>query len=121
MIKNRDQINEAGTAFYWRRNPNADAVIAESTRPDIVIGYREGYEQALRDIKAALEPQESPISPTKNKSVWQTIKERELKSDPLLEAFLADDIVREKTPEEVAYERGWMNGYDEGLYDGMYK
>ena len=123
MIKNRDQIDEAGRAFYWRRKPNANIVIAESTRPDIVIGYREGYEQALRDIKAALEPQESPISPTKNKSVWQTIKERELGSDPLLEAFLADDIVREeeKSPETVAYEQGWMDGYDEGLYDGMYK
>lgn len=81
MIKNRDQIDEAGRVFYWRRRPHADLLIAESTRPDMAIGYREGYEQALRDVKAALEPQESPNSPFKDKSVWQSIKERELNKE----------------------------------------
>ena len=27
----------------------------------------------------------------------------------------------EETPEEKAYREGWMDGYDEGLYDGQYK
>ena len=27
----------------------------------------------------------------------------------------------EKTPETVAYETGWRDGYDEGLYDNHYK
>ena len=27
----------------------------------------------------------------------------------------------EKTPDIIAYETGWKDGYDEGLYDGMYK
>ena len=27
----------------------------------------------------------------------------------------------EKSPETLAYEQGWMDGYDEGLYDGQYK
>ena len=76
MIKNRDEIDEAGRAFYWRRNPHESPMIAESTRPDILIGYREGYEQALRDMKDALSPQ-TPRHPFKEKSVWQTIKERE--------------------------------------------
>ena len=27
----------------------------------------------------------------------------------------------DKSPETIAYETGWKDGYDEGLYDGMYK
>jgi len=77
MIKNRDQIDEAGREFYWKRNPHERAIVAESTRPDMLIGYREGYEQALRDVKEALQPKEPVSSPMKNKSAWQTIKERE--------------------------------------------
>ena len=35
---------------------------------------------------------------------------------------LMDTLHRiDETPEERAYRRGWMNGYDEGLYDGEYK
>ena len=78
MIKNRDEIDDAARAFYWRRNPNEAPIIAESTRPDIIIGYREGYEQALRDVKEALTPQ-TPRHPFKAKSVWENIKKRENK------------------------------------------
>ena len=77
MVKNRDQIDQAGREFYWRRNPNERQMIAESTRPDILIGYREGYEQALRDVKAALEPQESLSAPFKDHRYWSRLKERE--------------------------------------------
>ena len=35
---------------------------------------------------------------------------------------LMDTLHRiDETPEERAYRRGWMNGYDEGLYDKEYK
>jgi hypothetical protein len=27
----------------------------------------------------------------------------------------------EETDEEKAYRMGWINGYDEGFYDGQYK
>lgn len=136
MIKNRDQIDQAGRAFYWRRNPNESPMIAESTRPDIVIGFREGYEEALRDVKAALEPQESLSSPFKDRRYWSRLKEKGSTQDPAVceysglrpvEGYKEEEIELEEgvemfkiggeTDEEKAYRRGYMDGYDEGLYD----
>jgi hypothetical protein len=151
MIKNRDQIDQAGRAFYWRRNPNESPMIAESTRPDIVIGFREGYEQALRDVKAALEPQESLSSPFKDHRYWSRLKEKVSTQDPAVceysglppvEYYSSREITIEdihtihkemsdkeleegvemfkiggETDEEKAYRIGWLNGYDEGVYD----
>ena len=125
MIKNRDQIDQAGREFYWKRNPNERPIIAESTRPDILIGYREGYEQALRDIKAALEPQESISSPMKNKSVWQTIKERE--EGKVTRKFKLEDSFKATLESAVVGDvpvSSWMDqhrgDYDKLLKSGMF-
>ena len=143
MIKNRDQIDQAGRAFYWRRNPNESPMIAESTRPDIVIGFREGYEEALRDIKAALEPQESLSSPFKDHRYWSRLKEKGSTQDPAIceysglrpvEGYKEEEVSKEfdkplivdldtEEGEKLAeaYRRGYADGYHEGVYDGQYK
>lgn len=43
-----EAIEEKARKFYWKRNPNK--IIAENTRPDMVIGYF----QALTDLKQKL-------------------------------------------------------------------
>jgi hypothetical protein len=72
-----------------------------------------------------------------------SLKEEEKRGtqDPVYRAFIEDNIIREdkgiceyselrpvknyteveETEEYKAYRRGWLAGYDEGLYDGMYK
>ena len=111
-MKNRDQIDKAAWEFFWKRTKKE--VNDEGTRPDMIIGYREGYEQALRDIKAALEPQESTSSPMKNKSVWQTIKEREegkvTKKFKLEDSFKAtlESVVKGDVPA-----KSWMDAHKE--------
>ncbi len=73
MIKTKNQIDEAGWDFYWRRKPNTIGMIAESSRPDIVIGYREGYEQAIRDIQ---DPAITINPNPKGIDVWKELYER---------------------------------------------
>ena len=48
-MKNRDQIDLAAWEFFWKRTKKE--VNDEGTRPDMIIGYREGYEQAIRDME----------------------------------------------------------------------
>ena len=82
-MKNRDQIDLAAWEFFWKRTKKE--VNDEGTRPDMIIGYREGYEEAIRDFKASFVVPEALSKPFKDKSVWQTIKERELlKEKPTL-------------------------------------
>lgn len=47
MEENIDSIDQKARAFYWSRNPGK--IMMEDTRPDMVIGYRAGYEQAIVD------------------------------------------------------------------------
>ena len=41
---NKQQIEKKAREFYWRRNPNK--MIAENTRPDLVVGYVQGFNEA---------------------------------------------------------------------------
>ena len=41
---NKQQIEEKAREFYWRRNPKK--MIAENTRPDLVVGYVQGFNEA---------------------------------------------------------------------------
>ena len=89
-MKNRDQIDLAAWEFFWKRTKKE--VNDEGTRPDMIIGYREGYEEAIRDFKAGFVVPEALSKPFKDKSVWQTIKEREEEKEEkqLIKKILSD-------------------------------
>ena len=81
MIKNRDQIDLAGWEFFWSRE--GESFQKEGTRPNIVIGYREGYEQAIRDMEEASTCQYSGLPTVESytnslKKLSEQAEEREL-------------------------------------------
>jgi len=120
----REEINQARQKereqmidFYtWmRRNDSAEEYF-HYTDEDMLEQYLNGdYGPGWRDLSEPLEgrPQDTPaiceysgLRPVEGYKGEETI-------DSILEI--------EEIEEEAAYRKGYMDGYDEGLYDGQYK
>lgn len=61
--KEKELVEQAAWAFYWRRKPD-QIIFAENSRPDIVIGFVEGvnwYKDHINNLsKGIVDPPENP-------------------------------------------------------------